>query len=136
MQESVQVVKRYSIAFKRKIVSEIENGTLTMAEARSLYDITGGNTIQCWIRKLGKAHLLNKVVRIEMKDELDKVKVLEAEKRKLESALAQAQLKIIALESTIKVLEEESGVVVKKSTGTVSSSSASSTQNSPEDALR
>ena len=136
MQESAKVVKRYSIAFRRKVVSEIENGTLTFAGARALYDITGGETIQHWIRKLGKAHLLNKVVRIEMIDERDKLKALEAENRKLESALAQAQLKIIALESTIKVLEEESGVMVKKSTDIVSSSSVSTTENSLKDALR
>ena len=71
-----------------------------------------------------------------MIDERDKLKALEAENRKLESALAQAQLKIIALESTIKVLEEESGVMVKKSTDIVSSSSVSTTENSLKDALR
>ena len=133
MEEISGILKRYSIAFRHKVVSEIENGTLSIAEARQLYDISGGSTIQGWMRKLGKAHLLNKVVRIEMKDERDKLKALEAENRKLESALAQAHLKVIALESTIKVLEEETGVTLKKKTDTASSSDASVIQNSSKD---
>ena len=123
-------VYRYSQAFKQKVVSEIENGNLTVTRAQSLYGIGGGQTIQKWLRKLGKAHLLNKVVHIEMKGEQNKVKELEKEKRALESALAQAQLKIIVLESTIKVLEEEAGITVKKSIDTTSSNSVSPTSDS------
>ncbi len=107
---------RYSKAFKQKVVSEIENGKLGKEEARKLYDIRGGSTIQEWIKKLGKAQLLNKVVHIEMKDEKDKIKELERQKKELESALAQAHLKIIMLESTVKVLEEKTGDGIKKRT--------------------
>jgi transposase-like protein len=85
-----------------------------MSQAQSTYGIGGGQTIQKWIRRLGKAHLLNKVIHIQMTDEPNKIKELEKAKQALESALAQAQLKIIALESTIKVLEEEVEVKSKK----------------------
>ena len=129
-------VHRYSQAFKQKVVSEIENGTLTISRARTLYDINGAHTIQKWLRKLGKAHLLNKVVHIEMKDEYGKLKELEKEKRALESALAQAQLKIIVLESTIKVLEEEGGVRLKKSIDTGSSMNVSKTSDTTKDTIR
>ena len=133
--EQGRSINRYSHAFKQKVVSEIENGTLTISQARSLYDIGGDGTIQTWVRKLGKAHLLNKVIHIEMNDEPNKIKNLEKEKRALESALAQAQLKIIALESTIKVLEEESGVKVKKSIDTRSSNTVSTTGDSGKDII-
>ncbi len=106
---------KYSQAFKQKVVNEIENGKLGISEAHKIYSIQGKSTIQKWIKKLGKTHLLNKVIHIEMKGEKDKIKELELKKRELESALAQAHLKIITLESTIKVLEEESGVTLKKS---------------------
>ena len=96
----------YSEAFKQKIVNEIENGILTKSEARRLYNIGGSTTIQRWLRQLGKSHLINKVIHIQMKDEIDKLKELEKQKRELESALANAHLKIIALEETVKVLEE------------------------------
>jgi len=135
MQEQ-RTVNRYSQAFKHKVVSEIENGNLTITQAQALYGIGGGQTIQKWLQRLGKAHLLNKVVHIEMKDERNKVKELENEKRALESALAQAQLKIIALESTIKVLEEEAGTKVKKSIDIASSNSVSPTSDSTKDTIQ
>lgn len=116
-----RIIRRYSSTFKHKIVKEIENGKLSISEARSLYDIKGEQTIQRWIKRLGKNHLLNKVVRIEMKDEPNKVKELENEKKALESALAQAHLKILTLESSIEVLEEKSGVSLKKKTDNKSS---------------
>lgn len=124
---------RYSEAFKQKVVSEIENGKLTVTEAQKLYDIRGGETIQNWIKKLGKSHLLNKVVHIQMRDEMDKIKELEKQKRKLESALAQAHLKIITLESSVKVLEEKSGVKLKKKTNSESSSNLLETPDSKQE---
>jgi transposase-like protein len=123
---------RYSLAFKQKVVSEIESGKIGISEAQKVYDIKGGETIQQWIKKFGKTHLLNKVVHIQMKDEKDKIKELERQKRELESALAQAHLKIITLESTLKVMEEESGVVLKKSTVVASSTSSLKTKDSEE----
>jgi transposase len=109
-----RTTKRYSTAFKQKVVSEIEGGKLSMKGARKLYSIGGGTTIQNWIKKFGKLHLLNKVIRIELKDELSKLKQLEKEKKELESALAQAHLKLLTYESLIEVAEEELGIDLKK----------------------
>jgi len=124
---------RYSLAFRQKVVSEIESGKLGIEGARKLYDIHGGGTIQEWMKKLGKTHLLNKVIHIEMKDEVSKIKELEKEKKALESALAQAQLKIITLESTLKVLEEKAGEKLKKKTDIKSSSTVSEIKNSKKE---
>jgi len=74
---------RYSSAFKLKVVSEIESGKFTIGEARRIYDIAGPSTIQKWIKKYGKNHFINKIVRIEMKDEKDKVKELQEVLKKL-----------------------------------------------------
>ena len=113
-----KTINRYSAAFKQKVVSEIESGKLTIAQARRIYDINGTGTIHYWIRKLGKNHLIHKIVRIEMPDERDKIKELERQKQHLESALAQAHLKILSLESTIECVEEHYKVDVKKTFGT------------------
>jgi transposase-like protein len=109
-----RIFPRYSEAFKHKVVSEIESGQMSLSEAKRVYDIPGGGTIQNWIEKLGKSQLLNKVVRIEMKDEKDRIKELERQKQALESALAQAQLKILSLESLIKVAEDHYRIDIKK----------------------
>jgi len=113
-QSKSRIIKRYSLSFKQKIVTEIESGKLTQIGAKKLYDIGGGETISIWIKKLGKLHLLNKVVRIELKDEVSRIKQLEKEKKELESALAQAHLKLIVYESIISVSEEELGIDLKK----------------------
>jgi transposase-like protein len=110
-------VLRYSSAFQQKVVSEIEAGDLSIHSVRKKYGIRGAATVSGWIRKLGKNHLLGKVVRIEMSDERNRIKELEKEKQKLESALAQAQLKIMALETTIEFAEESYGVSLKKKSG-------------------
>jgi len=60
MSNSQRIIRRYSIAFKQKVVSEIESGKLNVSQAQKLYDITGAQTIQNWICKFGKNHLLNK----------------------------------------------------------------------------
>jgi transposase len=114
MKEISRTIKRYSLSFKQKVIKEIEEGKISKSEARRLYGISGERTIQNWIKKFGKLHLLNKVVRIELKDEVSKLKQLEKEKKDLESALAQAHLKLIVYESIIEIAEEEFGVDLKK----------------------
>lgn len=98
---------RYSRAFKQKVVEEIESGKLTIAKAQRVYDIRGGETIQKWIKLLGKTHLLHRIVRIEMKDEHDKIKEQKKKLEQLQAALSDAHLKILMLESTITVMERE-----------------------------
>jgi transposase len=110
-----RIMYTYSIAFKQKVVNEIEPGKIGSAyEAQRLYDIRGNRTIYDWVRKLGKNELIGKVVRVETKDEKDKIRQLEQEKRQLEKALAQAHIKVVALESLIEVAEEHYGVDFKK----------------------
>ena len=39
------ITYKYSTAFKQKVISEIESGKLTIAEARKIYDIKSSPTI-------------------------------------------------------------------------------------------
>jgi len=114
MGRRVPIIKKYSTAFKLKVVSEIEKGKLSIDQAREIYDIGGKQTIQKWMTKLGKRDLISHVVRIEMKNEIDKVKQLKKEKQELESALAQSQLKILTLESLVEIAKDEYGIDLKK----------------------
>jgi transposase len=107
---------RYSIAFKQKVISEIESGKYSLRQASKIYNVSDVSLYK-WLRRFGKNHLIGKVVRIEMKGEADRIKQLEADKKALESALAQAQLKIITLESTIEVAEEKYKIDFKKKIG-------------------
>jgi transposase-like protein len=111
-----KITYRYSLAFKQKVVSEVESGKYYVAQARRVYGL-GAGRIEEWMRQLGKNHLLGKVVRIEMKDEKDRIKELEKQKRELESALAQEHLRNLALESLIEVAGEHYQVDIKKNFG-------------------
>lgn len=115
---------RYSEAFKQKVVSEIERGQYSIGEAKDIYELSP-TSIRSWIRQRGKNDLIRKVIKVEMKNEADKIKQLEREKRELESALAQAHLKILTLESTIEVAQERYHVDLKKSTGSKGSKKVS-----------
>lgn len=115
---------RYSLAFKQKVITEIEDGIYNISESSRVYKVST-KSIYKWLKEFGKDHLINRIVRIEMRDEADRIKKLEKEKQRLESALAQAQLKIITLESTIESAEELYKVDFKKKSGTKASDSAS-----------
>jgi len=105
-----KVVKRYSPAFKLKVINEIESGKLSINKAMEIYDIGGSQTIVKWIKSLGKNHLLSNVIRIEMKDEKDKVKELKDRIRNLEKLLADKELDNLMNETFLELLAEDHGV--------------------------
>jgi transposase-like protein len=114
---STRIYYRYSAAFKQKVVKEIEEGMISIAEASRIYEISQ-QSLYNWIRDFGKDHLIGKVVWVQKRDEVDKIKKLEAEKRQLEAALARANLDKFCLESLIEVAEETYGIDIKKNSGT------------------
>jgi transposase len=102
---------RYSEAFKLQVVQELESGKLGgIQEARERYGIGGSETIQRWLRKYGKNHLLGKVVRVEKPGERDQLRVLKQENDELKRALADAHMKSVLYESWFEVACEELGV--------------------------
>jgi transposase-like protein len=116
---------RYSLAFKQKVISEIEAGKFSISQARRIYDISVPSLYR-WLRKLGKGHLIAKIVRVEMKDEKDKLKELQQKNQQLESALAQTQLKLLMAEAMIESVEAHYQINVKKTFGLTASSTRSS----------
>jgi transposase len=107
---------RYSISFKQKVVREVEKGA-SFGEIRRRYDIKGGNTIQKWVKQFGKDHLLNKIVRIEMKGEKDRVKELEEEVKRLKIALAEATMAKDLLGTLVEVANRHYETDLKKNFG-------------------
>jgi transposase len=107
---------RYSISFKQKVVQEIEKGA-SFVEVRRRYDIRGAETIQKWVRQFGKNHLLNKIVRIEMKGEKDRVKELEEEVKRLKIALADATMAKDLLGTLVEVANRHYKTDLKKNFG-------------------
>ncbi len=104
-------IVRYSEAFKLQVVSELESGKLScIFEARRRYAIKGSRTIEGWIRKYGKNHLLNRVVRVESAKERDRLKGMESEIRELKSALADAHLDLRLEKAYLEIACEAAGI--------------------------
>jgi len=117
---SVKVEKttiRYSNSFKLMIVEEIEHGN-TFEAVRRKYGIGGAAIIQQWVKKYGKHHLLNKIVRVETMTEKDRLKELEAENKKLKLKLAETYMAKDCLEELITMANEIYKTDLKKNFGT------------------
>ena len=109
-------VVRYSISFKQMVVNEVESGR-SCEYLRRKYDIGSTVTIPRWVQRLGKNHLLNKIVRIETMEDKDKFKALEEENKRLKMALADAFMAKACLEEVIKMANVEYKTDLKKNFG-------------------
>ena len=100
---------RYSDCFKRSIVEEIEKNGLSIEDCRRKYAIGGSTTIQKWLKKYGKNHLLNKIVRVETIDENQEINALKKENKALKEAFANLSLKNLVLETYLEEFGKETG---------------------------
>ena len=82
---------RYSEAFKMEVVRELEVGGLAFDAMALKYDIGGKTTIARWVRQYGNGSR-GKVIRVEKPGEINELKRLTERVRKLESALADANI--------------------------------------------
>lgn len=89
----MKAVIQYSEAFKQQVLREIEEGKFKGARAAArAYGIGGAATVQYWMRRYGRTHLLRKVVRVETPKEINETKELRKRVRELEKALANAHI--------------------------------------------
>jgi len=109
---AVRTFYRYSESFKAQVIAES-----SISAVCRKYDIKGADTVQKWIKKSGRTELLNKVIRVMMRSEDDKIKQLEAEVKRLKIALADAVLAKDALETLVEIVDEEYQTDVKKNLG-------------------
>lgn len=105
---------RYSDCFKQSVVSEIEKNGLTIQQARDRFGIKGTSTIQLWLKKYGRNHLLNKIVRVETKDDINEVKRLREELQRVKLAYAELAIDHKLSEKVIEKADELTGLDLKK----------------------
>ena len=102
---------RYSEAFKLRVVEALESGEVrSIPAARVQFGVGGCTTIQSWLRKYGRNHLIPKVVRVENPDEVDQLKALRKEIGRLKEALADSHLDAALHRSWLEVACREFGV--------------------------
>lgn len=112
-QEEKKVVI-YSEAFRRKVVEEVRSGEISQSGAQKKYGIGGNTTVKKWLLRSDRMEEEQKKKRASMEKEVAELEKLKEEKQQLESALAQAHLKILSLETIIELAEEHYGESIKK----------------------
>ena len=113
MKNRVQL--RYSRASKRQVVEEIESGRFSGPKAASNhYGINGATTVRDWCRRMGKNHLLAKVVRVEQVGEADQLALLKKQIERLQRSLGQTQADSLLTGEYLKMACERLGEGVEE----------------------
>ena len=100
---------RYSEAFKREVVREVEQAELTYAEAQRKYGIKGEMTVGRWVRRYGNG-TRGKVIRVEKPEEINELQRLKERVRALESALADANIDVALERAYTRIACERAGI--------------------------
>jgi transposase-like protein len=100
---------RYSEAFKMEVVGELEREQLPFEQLRQKYGIGGCDTVQRWVQKYGNGSR-GKIIRVETPKEIDQLKQLKERVRRLESALADANIELALERAYTQVACERAGI--------------------------
>ena len=102
---------RYSEAFKLEVVRAMEKGEVSgIPEAKEKFGITGAVTVQRWLEKYGKNHLIRRVVRVETGNEKRRIEELRKENERLKKALAESHMETVLYRSWFEVACKKFGV--------------------------
>lgn len=108
--------KKYDEGFKRHVVSEIESGRLSQADATKEYELTK-SLVRCWLVEYGRFRPMKSIVEVVMKSEEEKI-------AELQKALAEAHLKLRVYDEILDQAGKRYKVDLKKSFGTAQSESS------------
>jgi len=100
---------RYSEAFKMEVVRELERDGLLFDEVRRKYGILGSWTVQKWVHKYGNGSR-GKVIRVEKPEEINERARLKERVRRLEQALADANLDLALERQYTRLACERAGI--------------------------
>lgn len=120
-----QYVKRtqkdYSMSFKLQVVTEIEQGVMSVTEAARKYGIQGSHTVVTWLRKYGNFDWENQTPSHMPKSQEQKilelearVKLLEKQKAFLEHQFDRADRKAVLFDMMIDLAEKEFNIPIRK----------------------
>lgn len=106
---------RYSEAFKRQVVGQIESGKYqTVEQARRAYGIRGAMTVWAWVKKYGSEELQTRRIRIETMKEVDELKAARKRVRELEAALSDAHIDSCLEHAFLEIACERMGMTLEE----------------------
>jgi len=102
------VTRRYSEAFKLKILAELSSGKYSKRELSRIYGLQS-STINVWIKKYDRKDLMNTRIMVENKDEISRLKELQKENEQLKKLLIRKDMDKLVLDSYLEVAAENLG---------------------------
>ena len=102
---------RYSEAFKMMIVREVQEQDLPFAHVQRKYGIRGAATVIKWVRQYGNG-TRGKRIRVEKPEEINELQRLKERVRRLESALADANIDLALERAYTEMACERAGLEV------------------------
>jgi transposase-like protein len=100
---------RYSESFKMQLVRELEAGGINFNQMMRKYGIRGYGTLQRWVGRYGKGSI-GKIIRVEKPEEMDELKRLKERVKRLEGALADANLDLALERQFTRLACERAGI--------------------------
>jgi transposase-like protein len=91
------------------VVRELEAGEYAFDEMARRYGIKGKTTVAKWVRKYGNG-TRGKVIRVERPDEIDQMKQLKDRVRRLETALADANVDLALERAYMRIACRRAGI--------------------------
>lgn len=110
--------RSYSIAFKMKLVDEIENGILSQNEACKMYKISS-STLSGWVTKYGINEQIDKKVIIMTREEESELLMLRRENKQLKRSLEDSQIRSLAYECLVDEASKYTKIDLKKNFGLI-----------------
>ena len=104
---------RYSEAFKMALVRELEQQDLPFEHVRRKYGILGSYTVQKWVHKYGNGSR-GKRIRVEKPEEISETQRLRERVRRLERALADANIDLALERAFTELACERAGLKVEE----------------------
>lgn len=109
------------MSFKLQVVTEIEQGVVSVTEAARKYGIQGSHTVVTWLRKYGNFDWENQTPSHMPKSQEQKilelearVKLLEKQKAFLEHQFDRADRKAVLFDMMIDLAEKEFNIPIRK----------------------
>jgi transposase-like protein len=92
-----------------EIVRELEHSGASFEQVRRKYGIRGCDTVQQWVRRYGNG-TRGKIIRVEKPEEINELKQLRERTRRLERALADANLDLALERQYTRLACERAGI--------------------------
>ena len=109
----IKTTRIFSEQLKRKLVDELERGSICVKEVCEIYKVSH-TSVYKWLNKYSKIYKKNNVVIVEEKSESKKAKRLEAQVKELQRALGEKQMHVDYLEKLLELHKEATGDDLKK----------------------